>query len=306
MRGLTQQTLTLILVVLACSLSVSAQQIYIRNQPFEGRVVKDSGGLWVELQPLEQALDFTAVVEAEGARINGRLVRTLSQGQVTLVSLAQASAALGAVVREDPAFGTVDVYLAMRPKSGTAGLETSPEETPAAEASGQVQKLETAGFALVLPEGMQVTRDPRLIKAFLEAAGPRLPDDFKLDAMVHYQGDQKFKNGAAVFSWVPRESPKGLSGEQALLSFQLELARAVMDQLGVELIGKPEVVQTEEQHFVLGAGIDRAPPHHGMLTLLRFDPRRKRFYQVFACNIPQNEDKPTADFMRLLSTVTTR
>jgi hypothetical protein len=294
------------LLVLLCTIGASAQQVYIRNQPFEGRVVKDSGGLWVELRPLELILDFESKPEAGGARINGRLVRTIKQGEVTLISLAQAAAALGAVVREDPAFGTVDVHLAMKPTSGTAGLEVGPTtglSTPTSTVPGD--RIETAGFKFILPEGMQVSRDPRLIKAFLSGGGPPIPGDFKFDAMVFHKGDQHFKKGAAVLTWANRALAQK-SGEQAQLSLQMDLTTVLMDDLGVEMVGTPEVVQTEGQRFVLGAGIDRAPPYHGVLLLLRIDPKRKRFYQVITGGIPQNDEQPTTDFMKFLSTVTTK
>jgi hypothetical protein len=295
------------LLLWVCGLGASAQQVFVKNQPFDGRVIKDGAGLWVELRPLELLLDFQAEREAEGARINGRLVRTLQQGERTLVSLAQAAAALGAVVREDSALGTVDVHLAVRPTITTSGLEVSPSD-PAAPPHGQAEgeRISTAAFAFSLPEDMQVSRDPRLIKAFLSSVGPPLKKDLRFDAMVFYKGDHDFKKGAAVFSWFSRELPPDLQSEQALLSFQVDTAVVLMDDLGVKLVNLPQVLTNDGQRFVVAAGLERRPPHLGMIMLLRIDPRRKRIYQVITSNISQADDKPTQDFLRLMSTVSTR
>lgn len=293
-----------LLLLLACP--GLAQQVFIKNQPFEGKVVKEGGSLWVELRPLELALGFDSKMEAEGARINSRLVRTIKQGEMVLVSLPQAAAALGAAVRENPGFGTVDVYMAVKPNSGTAGLYVSNSAGSDPDRPVKGDKVETAAYAFVVPEGMQLTRDPRLIKSFLQAGGPPVKSDFKFDAMVFYKGDAKFEKGAAVFAWFNREVPKSLANESTLLSYQQDMATVVLDDMGVELVRPPEVMETEGQLFVLAAGVDRSPPHGGTLLLLRMDAKKKRIYQVLTANITQKEEGPTNDFLQLMSTVTTR
>ena len=297
--------LALCLLIVSLAVPATAQQVYIKNKPFAGQVVKESGGLWVDLKSLEQALDFEARLEAEGASINGRLVRTMRYREVVFVSLSQVAAAVGASVRENPEFGTVDVHMVVRPKSATAGLEVDPSLARPTSAPGE--KIETAGFIFVVPQAMQVSRDPRLIKAFLEAGGPPIRNsDFKFDALVFYKGDAKFTKGAAVFSWFNREIPKGMESEQTLLAYQSDLATVLLDDMGVELVKAPEVVQSGDQRFLLAAGVERKPPHDGMLLLLRIDPKKKRFYQVITANITQAEEAPTSDFIEFLSTITTK
>lgn len=301
--------LSLICLSALYPLSLQAQQLYVRNQPFEGAVVREAGGLWVDLVALQRALGFESTLEAEGARVQGKLVRTRTQGETVLVSLSQVAAALGAVVREDPQFNTVDVHLAVRPKAG-AGLEISgssdfPSDENTPEPSGE--KVQTAAYNFVLPEGMQVTRDPRMIKSFLESGGGgALENDFKLDAMVYFKDDPKFKKGAAVFTWFLGDVPPGMEDERTLLAYQSEAVASILHDMNVRLVDVPQVVTTGGQRFVLGAGVTARPPHKGLMALLRIDAKRKRFYQVLASDITQSEEKPTTDFMRLLSSVTTK
>lgn len=296
-----------VLLFLLLSCPVWAQQVFIKNQPFDGKVLKEGGSLWVELRPLELAMGFDSMLEAEGARINGRLVRIVKQGEMVLVSLPQAAAALGAVVRENPEFGTVDVHMAVKPTSGTVGLEVTNSGRRTQSGRPVIgDAVETAAFAFVVPKGMQLTRDPRLIKSFLEGGGPPMRSDFKFDAMVYYKGDSKFEKGAAVFSWFSREIPKEMSNESTLLSYQQDVATVLLDEMGVELIRAPEVLETSGQLFVLAAGVDRAPPYSGNLLLMRIDAKRKRFYQVITANITQKDEGPTDAFLQLMSTVTTK
>ncbi len=290
---------------------LAAQQLYVRNQPFEGVVSREAGALWVDLAVLQRTLGFESTLETDGARVQGKLVRTRTESGIVLVSLSQVAAALGAVVREDPQFNTVDVHLAVKPKVGV-GLEigdSSSVSVPGAEASAPLppgEKVQTAAFNFVLPEGMLVTRDPRMIRSFLEDGAGPLDGDFKLDAMVYFKDDPKFKKGAAVFSWFLGDVPPGLEDERRLLAYQQQAVASILADMGVSLADMPQVVSTGGQRFVLGAGVSRRPPPKGLMALLRIDPKRKRYYQVLASDISQSEEKPTVAFMQLLSSVTTK
>jgi hypothetical protein len=278
------------------------QQVYVRNQPFPGKVVKEAGELWLELKPLEGLLGFTSAVEEQGARIDGRLVRTMKQGEVVLVQLSQVAAALGAVVKEDSALGTVDVYTGMKPTSGI-GLEVD----TSLPVGGAGDKLRTAGFAFAVPEGMTATRDPRMIKGFLGGGGPNLPSDYRFDAMVYYKGDTQFKKGAAIFTWFVSDVPKEIQkDENTLLAYQYATASSILHDLGIQLVKRPEVVETDGQKLILAAGVSRRPPFDGMMVLLRIDPKKRRYYQVIAGSIPQTEPEPSSAFLDLLTSVSTR
>lgn len=289
-----------------------AQQVYIRNQVFEGKVRTESGSLWVELEALQAALGFASVLEADGARVEGRLIRILRQGDVVFVPLAQAAAAVGAVVRENPPLGTVDVHLVVRPKSGlgldidiieaSKGLDS--EEAQPDKVKGET--VLTAGFSFVLPEEMQLSRDPRLVREFLLTHLPSLGSDVKLDALVFHKGDSKFQKGAAAFCWFESDVPKELEDEQLLIDVQLDFLHSLFESLKSEWTEPPKLMGASGQRFVMAMGVSRRPPHKGTAASMRIAPKRKRLYQVIATNIRPGDEASMLSFLRLLSTATTR
>ncbi len=307
--------LTLTALLLCFTLfPVWGQQVYVKNQPFSGAVFKDVTGLWIELAPLQWALNFEAKVDAEGARVGERLVRTQKQGDKLFVPLAQIASALGAVVKENPEFQTVDVHLAVRPKSG-AGLDIKPsdlkdpgqkEKIPQARPV-EGQSVSTAAYSFTLPTGMKITRDPRLIKTAL--AGKKsnsMSSDLKLDALASFEGDTNYMRGAAVFTWFEFEVPKEHSNETSLLSLSASLAGELLERAGCQLIAKPRVVTTRGQQLILAAGVSVLPPHNGTMLLMRIDPKRKRSYLVIANDIPDSDQSAAETLVDMLSTVTTR
>lgn len=300
-----------LLLGFVCS-PVLGQQIFIKNQPFSGAAFKDSTGLWVELTPLEWALNFEAKLEAEGARVGDRLVRTQKQGEKTFVPLTQIASALGAVVKENPEFQTVDVHLAVRPKSGL-GLDIKPSDLkePSEKSSKarpvEGQPVSTAAYSFTLPTGMKMTRDPRLIKTAL--AGKKadaMSTDLKFDALATFEGDNNLRRGGVVFTWFEFEVPKEHSNERDTLALSGAMAQQLLQRAGCQLIAEPKIVETRGQSLVLAAGVTVYPPHNGMMVLTRLDPKRKRAYLVIANDIPDSDGPAAEKMVDMLSTVTTR
>ncbi len=292
---------------------VWGQQVYIKNQPFSGAVFKDSTGLWVELAPLQWALNFESKLEPEGARVGEKLVRTLKQGDKIMVPLTQIASAIGAVVKENPEFQTVDIHLAVRPKVG-AGLDIKPADLsggdrtkPDQERVVEGQPVSTAAYGFTLPTGMKMTRDPRLIKTALMGKESKSWDsDIKVDAMVSFENDPLFKRGSAVFTWLSFNVPKEISNESDLLDISANLALDFLGRFGCQPVSKPRVMRTKGQSLVLAAGVELAPPNNVTMLLVRIDPKRKRTYLAVARDLSPNDDTSAEKFVDMLSTVTTR
>lgn len=291
------------------------QQVYIKNQPFTGAVYRDASGIWVELAPLQKALDFTATMEPEGVRVGDRLVRTLTQGDKILIQLQQAVSAVGGVVKENPTFQTVDVHLAVRSKA-SGGLEIDPLDLAEPENPGESQPprvvegqpVSTAAFAFTLPTGMKISRDPRLIKkALLGKDGGAWNQELKVDAMASHEGDGELKRGVAVFTWLSYEVPKEIVGENALIALTTQVALDFMQGSGAEPVSRPRVVESEGQKFILCVGVEYEPPHNLVMVLLRIVPKKKRTYLAVA-RVPsgENHEANSEKFVSMFSTVTTR
>ena len=290
------------------------QQVFIKNQPFSGAVYRDGNGLWVELAPLEWTLGFEAKLESEGARVGEKLVRTIKQGDKVYVSLSQVASALGAVVKENPEFQTVDVHMAVRPKVG-AGLDIKPSDLkgegtdrPGREVLVQGQPVSTAGYAFTLPDGMKLTRDPRLIKTELVGKeGEKAWDnDLKVDALAGFEGDAKRVLGQVVFSWLSLKVPKENSGEGELLEVSAQLVMEFLQDFGCRPVGPPKVLETKGQKLVLGTGVTMSSPPSATMVLVRIDPKRNRTYLVIARGLTDPDSAHSEKIISMLSTITTR
>lgn len=305
--------LTLLLLFAVLFSPVWGQQVYVKNRPFSGAVFKDSTGLWVELAPLQRALNFESELEPEGARVGEKLVRTLKQGDKVMVPLNQIASAIGAVVKENPEFQTVDVHLAVRPKVG-AGLDIKPSDIsggertePAQERVVEGQPVSTAAYGFTLPNGMKMTRDPRLIKSALtKKEWQSWGSDLKFDAMVSFENDPRFKRGSAFFTWMSREVPKEVSAESDILEISGNLALNFLRLFGCRPVSQPRVLQTKGQKLILTAGVEMAPPHSVTMLLLRIDPKRKRTYFAAVHDLSPDDDQSAEKFVDMFSTVTTR
>jgi hypothetical protein len=117
-------------------LSAHADQLYVRNRPFKGEVVRQSGKTWVEIKALSEALGlkldgdpqqgYQLAAEGEAsppgegkAVLHGTEVPTTTGSTGLLVALEDACPLLGARLVANKAMGTLDVSLApsTNPKS---------------------------------------------------------------------------------------------------------------------------------------------------------------------------------------------
>lgn len=134
MRG----TAVIVLVFLGLGLVASAEEVFVRNRPFQGLIAGAGKGVYVELAPLAAMLEMSLTQDAEGWRLtsaegepvaDSSRVRTQVSGDGRrLVHLEDLATACGGKVTVNPELSLVDFHLAGRPKipDPTAGL--SPNE----------------------------------------------------------------------------------------------------------------------------------------------------------------------------------
>ena len=127
---------------LQLGLWAGADQLYIRNRPFKGEVVRESGKTWVGLTALAEALglkltgdpqqgyvlavDGEASPPGEGkANVHGSEIPTLPGASGLLVALEDACPLLGARMVANKSLGTVDVSLVPATNSKAVPNSTS-------------------------------------------------------------------------------------------------------------------------------------------------------------------------------------
>lgn len=298
-----QTHLLKVLIFLSFFLSVQAQEVWLRNRPFEGKVLKDSGQIWLEVEPFGKALGFGYELKEDGVAINGKLVRSLTQGTKVFVPLSQSAAVLGAVVKENPEFGTVDVHLDVKSSQG-AGLDVDLAALSENTKPVVGQIIKTAAFEFTVPDTMQITRDPRMIKKTLEI-DPTKKGSEKVDALMFFKGDSRNERGAAIFAWEDFEAPT--KDEQTLLSVQRQVLLDTFFRVGVDPVDAvPPYLTNGSQSFALLTGLMAVPPHDGVLMLTRIDSKKNRLYKVTVLGIPSDDEPAINAFTSLLKTITTR
>lgn len=283
--------------------SARALDVFIKNQPFEGKVLKEASTLWLELTPLEKALGFQAVVHDEGAEINGKLVRTLKQGNTLLISLPQVAALLSLAVRDNPSLGTVDVYTSL-PNHGAGDL-TSIDVQTSSPANAETPIL-TAAYRFTIPKSLKVTRNPQVLDAYSPQKAASQALATHQDALVFHDNDRQFQRGAALFSWASDDIPAAMKDPTALLRYQQELSERLMIARRLTPITSPEIVDNDGQAFVLSTGLSTEGSATITLILLRIDPKKKRLFSIVCRGIPKDDHQALENFVKLLSQVTTR
>jgi hypothetical protein len=116
--NLIQRASLLTLFALMCWGSVDAEQIYIRNRPYKGTIKRHTGGLWIEVRGLADALGVSLEEDGQGGyrvtRAQGEsltlTVETLDG--VAMTPLEESSKALGARFVRNKQMDSIDVSLA--------------------------------------------------------------------------------------------------------------------------------------------------------------------------------------------------
>ncbi len=134
----------LLIGILCFHLAVSAygQQLYVRNRPFTGEVLRESGKTWVEIKALAEALGlklegddqqgYKLATEGEAsppgagkALLHGSEVPTIGGSSGQLIALEDACPLLGARITPNKAMGTLDISLVPTATSKSAPASVS-------------------------------------------------------------------------------------------------------------------------------------------------------------------------------------
>lgn len=128
------------------ALSVSADQLFIRNRPFKGQVVQSGKNIWVDAEVLAAALEAKVVKTEQGGfvfllkdadeselpavevgqiAVGDQRFPTQEGNSAPLISLTDGATALGLRVSHNPQMKTIDANLLPK-KQGQAPMVSSP------------------------------------------------------------------------------------------------------------------------------------------------------------------------------------
>ena len=176
----------------ALSLSLSAEQLYIRNRPFKGAVQVNGKALWVELKSFAQAIEAN-ISQSEGGGY--RLSRTplseelppVAAGKVaigellldsqdikgtTMISLDESAKPLGLRVSRNPQLGSIDVNVLPPESTNPTATNTTGAPVPMAT-NGPMPpiKVNQAGAAINLQSSLVAGRI-NIVDFYADWCGP--------------------------------------------------------------------------------------------------------------------------------------
>lgn len=217
------------LLGLCCS--VSAEEVWVRNKPFEGAVSGSGPGLKVELQAVLQALNLEATI-ANDAVIFGDFripIETTADGK-QMVLLKDLSVGANLTVTRNKELGTIDVY------STTAGVK--PADDFSTSMDGSAQAAGGSGYSFSLPPQLELVNDPSVVEGLVQEMGG-LPAG-KLNCLVVSKNKQE-EALIMLFSFPPAEAGalRSLSPEAIGKSMEQQDSKQISGPTKATISGLP-------------------------------------------------------------------
>jgi hypothetical protein len=152
-------------VLLFCS-SAPAEELWVRNRPFQGVVRGTGGEMMVEMTTFLQLMEIEARDQGDVVLVGGFSIPIETSGNVRLVPLRDVVDAAGLRLSQNPALGTVDVRAASA-GTGSRGNWTPDETTRGgtAEKKGSKTDLEGTTFKVSVPGHLAVVSEADYLKS---------------------------------------------------------------------------------------------------------------------------------------------
>lgn len=143
--------------------SAPAEELWVRNKPFAGRVEGRGTSMKVELRPLLEALKLQPIIEGDFLLFGDFRVPIEQSGGTEMVLLREFAVGAGLKVKANPSLGTVDVY-SEAAGAGDQGDWSSVAEA-ASKAGGSGNSVQSTDYTLKVPPQMQLINDPQAMQA---------------------------------------------------------------------------------------------------------------------------------------------
>ncbi len=294
---LARRSAQVCLFLLLLGAAVQAEEIWIKNRPFPGQVVKEGGQVWVEVLSFAKALGLTAALNGEAAVIDGKSLPVVKKGELSLINLSESVKALGGVMRSNKEMGTLDIFMGVKDQDPSALVVDDNA------ASSDSKAIKMAAYAVTVPPDMQLSRDAQTLKAAgLHASGAAQDVSSKFgvkesakvnfDALVFHKGDNSFKRGFGALAYSPLDqAAMGVPAEQ-INAIQMAGLQMAAKEMGVMPTGPITEEQIGGRTFhVLNGSI----PAKGVQLRMRLaiDQKRRRQYLMMVMAV---DPKDLEDF----------
>jgi hypothetical protein len=160
--------------VLTLSLATQAEEVWVRNKPFEGAVEGSGSSLKVELSVLLEALDLKPKIEGSTVVFDDfRVPIETNAAGTQMVLLNDISVGAGLKVTRSRELGTVDIY------SAEAGTQSAGDWADAKAGTnagvGPATNSSTSEYNISVPPQLELIDDPSVMAALADKLG-RIPN----------------------------------------------------------------------------------------------------------------------------------
>lgn len=246
--------LGLVLLLLGGMLTpLQAEEVWVRNKLFKGRVTGSGSAIAVELRAFAKAMKIDIDVQDGRVVFGEASIAVKESGGVEMVSLHEFSAASGLKVKANPSLGTIDVY------PGDVGTGSSGDWSAVNEKSGKGSKTVATGethdggiYTIKVSSKVEMTDDPALMGALQQyaVAGSNMGAMSNAMQIEFVMTPKKGSNDAVLLMMVLKGMPANMTADE-----ESELTEAFMSGAAKrgEVVGQPSQLKLGGHTFYKAA-----------------------------------------------------
>lgn len=301
---IARSLIAFLLLLLALSSQSAAEQLWVRNQPFQGEVRGTGSNMLVEAQLFLKLLQIDAKDQGDVMIIGGFPIPVEQSGTIRMIPLRDVVDAAGLSIMKNEALGTVDVRLAKSGLDHHAVWRTNEVASTPSSEKGEKTKLEGETFRLSVPSHLTVLSDPAYLKSGQTDNAKTAPvseiSNQKLGGQTAFFVTTKDgpKQGLLTVNMIPNLNQSlSLKEERVLLGV---VSEGVQDR-GGSLIGKPitRSIAGKRYHKLVYKDVDHLGRKNKNEIFIHFSDKHDRAY-LMLLSVPESEFSRVAPQLRLV------
>ena len=164
----------LLTIISLLLLPLSAEELWVRNRPFQGQVEGKGNSMKVDLDALLKALELEATIQGNEVIFGDFKVpiETDSSG-VRMVLLRDMATGAGLRIRKNPDLGTVDVFTETAGSGDKGDFSAISDSSNSTSRSSSGNGHEKPDYRIKVPSGLEYTDDPSMMAFLKDYVGQR-------------------------------------------------------------------------------------------------------------------------------------